>query len=187
MIEQQIAQKIRKIRESKGLTQEALGKKIGVSKALLSKIENNQSSPPIATLAKIAQGLGVSISLFFIDDGLKPKDYTVIRKEERKQIVRPGSKIGFTYFSLSGLRNSHLLDAFIIRYPKVEKEPKVLFDHEGEELVFALRGEVEFVYGDERIRLKPGDAVHFDSSQPHRAQNALDEESECLVVVVSKK
>ena len=187
MIEQRIALKIKELRESKGLTQEALGKKIGVSKALLSKIENNLSSPPIATLAKIAQGLGVSISVFFKDEDVKGKDYMVIRREERKQIVRPGSKIGFTYFSLSGLRNSHLLDAFIIKYPPVGQEPKVLFDHEGEELVFALKGEVEFVYGDERIRLKSGDAVHFDSAQPHRAQNALDEESECLVVVVSKK
>jgi len=50
MIEKKIADKIREIRVSKGLTLAQLGEETGFSKALLSRIENNKSSPPNATL-----------------------------------------------------------------------------------------------------------------------------------------
>lgn len=64
MIERQIAEKIRQIRKTKGMTLEQLGEKIGISRGMLSRLETNRSSPPIATLAKIAQGLEVPIGLF---------------------------------------------------------------------------------------------------------------------------
>ncbi len=186
VIEQRIAAKIKKFREAKGLTLAELGQRIGLSKSMLSRIENNQSSPPIATLSKIAQGLGVPIAVFFEDEQEKPKEYAVTRKDQRRQIVRPGTKIGFSYFSLSGMKTPHIIDAFVIRHPPVKKEPKMLFDHPGEELIFVLKGQVELVLGDTKIRLEPGDAVHFDSSQPHRAQTVGDEESECLAIIVGK-
>ncbi|MBW1680501.1 MAG: helix-turn-helix domain-containing protein, partial [Deltaproteobacteria bacterium] len=48
MLEKRIADKIRKLRKNKGLTLAQLGQEIGLSKGLLSRIENNQVSPPIA-------------------------------------------------------------------------------------------------------------------------------------------
>ena len=185
MLEKKIADKIREIRKNRGITLDQLGKEIGLSKGLLSRIENNQVSPPIATLSKISQGLGVPISSFF--DGAEEeekKSYTVIRGHQRKQVVRHGTKIGFTYYSLTSLTPPRAIEPFIVKYPAKEKEPRVLFDHPGEEFLFVLKGDMELVYGKEKIRLKPGDAIHFDPSIPHRGQSAGKEESECLVIVV---
>lgn len=187
MIEQKIAKKIKEIREIKGLTLAALGEKTGLSKALLSRIENNRSSPPIGTLAKIAQGLGVSLALFFEDSDEEAPRYTLTRVEERKPAVRRPNSIGFTYYSVGGMKGPHLIDAFIVQHPAASrKTADPLFDHPGEELLFVLRGEVEFTYGKQVIRLSPGDAIHFDSSYPHKARNAGQEETECLVVVAAK-
>ncbi len=187
MLEQKIAAKIRDIRKRKGLTLAKLGEMVGLSRALLSRIENSKVSPPIATLAKIAKGLEVPISIFFEDDDNDSKGYKVTRREERRQVVRQGTKIGFTYFSLSGLRANHAIESFIVKYPVIKKEPSILFDHPGEEFLFVLKGEIELIYGNERIRLKKGDAIHFDPSIPHRGQNIAKEESECLVVVIDKE
>jgi transcriptional regulator with XRE-family HTH domain len=187
MIEQRIALKIRQIREAKGLTLAALGERAGLSKALLSRIENNRSSPPIATLSKIAQGLGVSPARFFEDEEDETPRFSVTRADERKQVVRRPSRLGFTYYSISGIKGPHFIDAFILQHPSAfKKTSKPLFDHPGEELLFVLRGEVNFTYGKERTRLGPGDAVHFDSSVPHKAENASEEETECLVIVVAE-
>ena len=60
MLEKKIADKIREIRKSKGLTLAQFGEMVGLSKGLLSRIENNQVSPPIGTLSKISQGLEVT-------------------------------------------------------------------------------------------------------------------------------
>lgn len=187
MIEKKIADKVREIRKNKGLTLAQLSEEIGLSRGLLSRIENNQVSPPIATLSKIAQGLDVHIGIFFEEDDSDHEKYAVTHKNNRKQITRAGTKIGFTYYSLTQLKSHHAIDPFIVRYPVIKREPKALFDHPGEEFLFVLNGEIELVYGKEKIRLGAGDAIHFDPSTPHRGQNIADEESECLVIVVGEE
>lgn len=187
MIEKKIADKVREIRKNKGLTLAQLSEEIGLSRGLLSRIENNQVSPPIATLSKIAQGLDVHIGSFFEEDDSDHEKYAVTHKNNRKQITRAGTKIGFTYYSLTQLKSHHAIDPFIVRYPVIKREPKALFDHPGEEFLFVLNGEIELVYGKEKIRLGAGDAIHFDPSTPHRGQNIADEESECLVIVVGEE
>ncbi len=187
MLEKKIADKIREIRNNKGLTLARLSDETGLSKGLLSRIENNQVSPPIATLSKIAQGLDVHIGIFFEESGSDQEKYTVTRKDKRKQIARAGTRIGFSYYSLTQLKSRHAIDPFIVRYPVIEKEPSVLFDHPGEEFLLVLKGEIELVYGKEKIRLGTGDAIHFDPSTPHRGQNIGEEESECLVIVVGEE
>jgi transcriptional regulator with XRE-family HTH domain len=185
-IEKQIADRIKQIRKSKNLTLEALGEKVNLSKGLLSRIENVQVSPPIATLAKIARGLNVSIGLFFEDLDEEKNNYAVTLKSQRRQIIRGGSKIGFAYYSLTQLKAKHLINPFIVKYPVTQKKVTHLFDHPGEEFFMVLKGEVEFVYGKETIILRAGDTIHFDATVPHRGQNIGKEESECLVIVVGE-
>lgn len=188
MIEKQIADGMRKIRKSKGLTLKQLGQKIGISPGMLSRLENNQSSPPIATLAKIAQGLEVPISIFFEENGeTTDQKYIVTRNDKRRQVVRRGSDIGFIYYAFNTAKDLHLIEAFIMEHTPIKKKLKVLFDHPGEELILVLRGSIELVYGHETIRLAVGDAIHFDPSIPHRAQNVGKETAECLVVIAGQK
>ena len=186
MLEKKISDKIRQIRKNKGITLAQLGEQTSLSKGLLSRIENCQVSPPIATLSKIARGLEVPINVFFEEDDSDQKGYTVTRKNKRRQVIRKGTKIGFTYYSLTGRKSPHILEPFVVRYPVIKKEPTVLFDHPGEEFLFVLKGDMELVYGKEKIKLGLGDAIHFDPSTPHRGQNAGKEESECMVIVVDK-
>jgi len=188
MIEQQVARRIREIRKSKDLTLERLGEKAGISRGMLSRLENNQCSPPIATLSKIAQALEVPIGVFFQEDHpAASQRFAITRRDQRVQAVRHGAQIGFTYWAFNKARNLHLIEAFIIRHPAVKKVPKMLFDHPGEEFLLVLSGSVEFVIGREIIRLDAGDAIHFDPSVAHRVQNRGKTHAECLVVVAGEK
>ncbi len=187
MIEKQIAEKIREIRKSKGLTLEQLGAKACLSRGMLSRLENNQSTPPIATLAKIAQALEVPISIFFTEDGPEEdRKFAVTQKDQRRAVVRRGTQIGFTYYAFNAPKGLPLVEAFIIKHPSIEKKPRVLFDHPGEEFLLVLHGTIDLIYGRETIHLTEGDAVHFDPSTPHRVQNAGQGEAECLVVVAGE-
>ena len=188
MIEKQIVDGIKKIRGIKGLTLKQLGLKTGISPGMLSRLENNQSSPPIATLAKIAQGLEVPISIFFEENGnTTDQKYTVTRNGQRRQVVRRGTDIGFIYYAFNAAKDLHLIEAFIMKHPPLKKKIKVLYDHPGEEFVLVLKGSIELIYGHETIPLAVGDAIHFDPSVPHRAQNVGKEMSECLVVIAGQK
>ncbi len=58
----EIGEKIKEIRNKKGLTQDALAKKADLPYTTLTKIESNViTNPSIQTVAKIASGLEVSI------------------------------------------------------------------------------------------------------------------------------
>jgi len=187
MLQKRIADTIRSVRTNRGLTLAQMSEATGLSKALLSRIENAQVSPPIATLAKISHALDVPISIYFEQEEPDEKTYSVIRRNARKQVTRKGTKIGFTYYSLTGSKSHHLMEAFVVRYPVILEEPAVLFDHPGHEFLFVLKGEMDLVYGKEKIRLHGGDAIHFDPSTPHRGQNAGKKECECLVIVIGEE
>jgi len=55
------------------------------------------------------------------------------------------------------------------------------------DLGYVLKGAIELVYGEEIIRIETGDAIHFDPSIPHRAQNADNIEAKCIVVIAGEK
>ena len=52
---------VRIYREYRGLTQEALAKKVGISKPFLSQIENGARAPSLATARKRAKALSVDV------------------------------------------------------------------------------------------------------------------------------
>jgi len=64
---------IRKLRISKGLTQEDLGFESGLTRAYISSIELDQKLPSITTIAKLAKALGFSLSelMGFVDKEMK--------------------------------------------------------------------------------------------------------------------
>ncbi|MEO1969492.1 MAG: helix-turn-helix transcriptional regulator [Sphingomonadaceae bacterium] len=52
---------VRSLRKQRGLTQIELGQKIGLNPNLLGRIERGDQNPALLTLAKVADGLGVSL------------------------------------------------------------------------------------------------------------------------------
>jgi transcriptional regulator with XRE-family HTH domain len=54
--------KLKKLRETRGLTQEALAKKAGISRAYLARLEMGRHDPHLSRLRKLAKVLGVKIS-----------------------------------------------------------------------------------------------------------------------------
>jgi transcriptional regulator with XRE-family HTH domain len=89
MLEKKIADSIRQIWNNKEITLAQLGEETRLCKGLLSRIENNQVSPPIATLCKIAHGLKVPISIFFEEESEK-EEYALTRKNEQKTAGKKG-------------------------------------------------------------------------------------------------
>lgn len=63
-----IGQRIRQLRESRGMTQSQLQAKSRVSRSYLSRIESGQMTPSLGTLEKIAEALGVGLNRFFVPE-----------------------------------------------------------------------------------------------------------------------
>jgi transcriptional regulator with XRE-family HTH domain len=63
-----IGQRIRQLRESRGMTQSQLQARSRVSRSYLSRIESGQMTPSLGTLEKIAEAMGVGLNRFFVPE-----------------------------------------------------------------------------------------------------------------------
>jgi transcriptional regulator with XRE-family HTH domain len=88
-----IGEKIKKLRKARKLTLQQVASETGFSPALISQIENNNVSPPIATLSKIAKFFDVKMGMFFDEEEAESK-YEVVRANERRVVSRVISKSG---------------------------------------------------------------------------------------------
>ena len=61
-----VENKIREMRREKGLLQEQLAKKCGVSRQTINAIENNKYDPTLALAFKLAQELGTTVDDLFM-------------------------------------------------------------------------------------------------------------------------
>lgn len=67
-IVESIGQRIRQMRESRGLTQNHLQSQSKVSRSYISRIESGQMTPSLGTLEKISAALNVGLNRFFIPE-----------------------------------------------------------------------------------------------------------------------
>ncbi|MBI5656687.1 MAG: helix-turn-helix transcriptional regulator [Geobacter sp.] len=185
MSDYNIGAKIKKLRLAKKLTLQAVAKETGFSPALISQIENNNVSPPIATLSKIANFFDVKIGLFFIEDE-EECGYEVVRKGEGKMIprviARSGTNQGHSYESLSFRKQNKKMEPFLLTVTEKAHEENT-YSHDGEEFLFIVQGNAELLLEGERILLNEGDCVYFDSSLKHRLLSRDGDEVKVLAVV----
>ena len=185
MSEYNIGAKIKKLRLSKKLTLQAVARETGFSPALISQIENNNVSPPIATLSRIAKFFDVKIGLFFAEDEEECR-FEVVRAHERKAMPRviskAGTNQGYSYESLSYHKQNKKMEPFLLTV--TEKPPEEnTYSHDGEEFLFIMTGTAELLLDDKRIVLDEGDCVYFDSALKHRLLSKNGCEVKVLAVV----
>ena len=179
-----IGAKIKTLRLAKGLGQVELGSHTGLSPALLSKIERSQIFPTLPTLLRIALVFGVGLEHFFIED--RPA-VAVTRKKDRVRLPEKmgGDKPAYLFESLDYPLNDRAMSAYYALFP-----PAPTFSeshrHEGEELVYVLKGQLAIDVGGTATVLDEGDAIHFAADTPHRYRCHSRATATALVVVSAK-
>jgi transcriptional regulator with XRE-family HTH domain len=166
VLEKVIAARVRDYRQAEALSVAEMAERVGISKAMLSKIENAQTSCSLTTLSRLATGLNVPVTAFFrgLDD---PREAVFIPAGHGAEIVRRGSRVGHHYSLLGSLRGSHKrMEAVLVTLTE-SSEIFPLFQHAGTELLYMLEGEMVYGHGDARYTLTPGDALQLDGEGAH--------------------
>ncbi len=182
----EIGRRVREHRQAAGLTLAALAQGAGFGKAYLSRIENGKKVPPIGTLARIAEVLGIEAASLLAKPGTEAVDWrgiSLVRKSEKRETVMGGSAFGYNYFALTNATQGRALQPFLFTFP-AEVDKFVFFQHEGEEMLHVLTGRIEWQVGMDKYILEPGDTLHFDSRMPHRG-HSLSGPATALVVMYS--
>ena len=178
---------IRQLRNQKRLTLQDVSDRSGLSKPLLSQIENSVTAPPIATLLKISRALGVHISHFFQEKTVEDR-ISVVRRSNRLQFRRHSDRsidsIGYRYEALTHPIADKHMEPFIVDIESRTEDDLVYFQHHGEEFLFVVGGTVEFRGKDKVVTLDVGDSLYFDSNISH-ALRGIGGSARVLAIIYS--
>lgn len=182
----EISRKIKELRKKSKVTIQDLADKTDLTPGYLSKIENSVMPPPIPTLSKIAYALNVHVSYFFEDNGEQDGDLSIIKKDERKELIGDYTPFGYKYEAIIRKKKGKDLKPLIVTLPPVLEPDKIPYNyHNGEEMIYVLSGKMMFCYGDDEHVVEEGDCLYFDSAIPHKVLAADGKEPVKILSVLA--
>ncbi len=207
---------IRRERQKQGLSLRELARRVGVSASMLSQVETDRTRPSVSTIYAIATELGLSIDALLSDSeaadaaaagstgaaglaaagglpaahgpagpAMAELNCQLVQPEQRRKLELES---GVTWELLSDLL-PHLVDFMYVSYEPGGRSSSSgkLMRHTGTEFAFLLRGKLKIQVGFDEYVLQPGDALAFDSSQPHLLVNEGTEPAEGIWFVLGRR
>ncbi len=165
-----IGKKLQEIRKENGLSQRELASRAGLTNGTISLIEQNKTSPSVASLKSLLDAIPMSIAEFFatIEETSTPRYFYAA-----DEFIEIAPQSGHTGVSLRQLGNAsqHALQILDETYPPDADTGPEFLRHPGEEAGIVTQGQIEITVADEVRVLKVGEGYLFDSQLPHRFRN----------------
>lgn len=182
-LEQSIGSQIRHYRKELGLTVAELASAAELSTGMLSKIENGQISPSLTTLQLVAKVLNLPLTALFASFEEK-RDCSYVPAGHGVVIERRGTRVGHQYRLLGhSLAGEIMVEPYMITLEE-DAAPYTAFQHDGVEFIYMLTGEIVYAHGDGTYRLRPGDAMLFDSGALHGPKSIVSGRSTYLSIII---
>ena len=173
----EIGSKIKRLRVRLGLTQEELAARTELTKGFISQLERDITSPSIATLMDILEALGTNVSEFFSDR----EDDGVMTYAADDMFIKADEEAGVTIRWLVTNAQRNALEPILVTFaPGASTEPDD--PHEGEEFGYVLSGVITLVSGEQKRKVRRGDAFYFRPTGVHYLINTGKSEGKVLWV-----
>lgn len=185
-LELAIGREIREFRRKMDLTIAELAKLAGLSSGMLSKIENGNASPSLATLQALSRALNIPVTAFFRRFE-EERDASYVKAGEGLVIERRGTRAGHQYRLLGHTVGKSInIEPYLIELTE-QSEVFPLFQHPGMEFIYMLEGKMLYMHGNRSYPMSPGDSLFFDSDSPHGPEELQDLPIRFLSVIVSPR
>lgn len=179
-----VARRIREKRQSLDLTLEQVAVRAGLTRSVLSKVENFRVTPSLPALAKIAKALETTISELTRGVG-EPPEVSIVRNGEGVEIERDRPNSRIAYESLT-YKCAGVIESLLLSLPCGTAREEAM-SHEGEEFLYVMKGQVSFEYGEETFELNQGDSAYFNANIPHRINNRAEDVAKVMCIFASDK
>ncbi len=173
--EESFGERVRRLREARGISMEAFAHDTGYPEEYLEEIESGKTAPPVAVVLQLSRFFDVDV-----EQAEGPQGRAAARKRTASHKKRVAS---YAYKSLSPSGEKKHLRAYRVTIDPEKEHKGTEYHHEGEEFVYVLEGGLKIQVGENSSTLKPGGSICFDSSLPHKLSNPTREKTELLVVI----
>ena len=181
----QIGDRIKNLREAKGLTITELSQLTGFEEQMLREIEENALCPQLGTMIKLSKALDSALQRLIAGEGQRL--YAITRQNERKVVARStslrGQRPAYTYMSLAPEVKGRHMEALMVQLESLGTDERST--HAGEEFIYVLEGTVLLDLGEEHFVLQPGDSAYYLSTTPH-VLSAQEGQARILAVIYSE-
>ena len=168
-----VAQRINEARQSKGLSVQELAERAGCSEEYLEWVEDGQVDPPVALLLRLAKAMQLDSGVF-----LHSTDLSSQRLKEASKRTK-----NYSYKTLTPQEADKHLMAFSVTIPPKTDHEDVGYQHEGEEFIYVLSGQVMLTVDQEQRRLTERESFRFNANLDHHLSNPGEKEAELLVIL----
>lgn len=172
-----IGERLKRLRMINSLTQEELASRADLTKGYISQLENDATSPSIATLKDILDVFGVSMQEFF---GEVADQVVVFGADARVQASEEGDGIRVELL-VPGAQNREMDPVLVTLEPGEEMDEQPF--HEGEEFGFVLLGRIRLKLDDKEYTVKKDECFYFSSDRKHAVKNMGRGQAKILWVV----
>jgi len=172
-----IGERLKRLRLANSLTQEELASRADLTKGYISQLENDATSPSIATLKDIIDVFGINMQEFFsesIDEDI------VYGKDSRVQATNDDDRIRVELL-VPGAQNREMDPVLVTLEPGEEMDEQPF--HEGEEFGFILLGKIQLRLDDRLYTVKKDECFYFSSDKRHSVKNIGKGQARILWVV----
>lgn len=170
----EIGKKLRELRIMNHLTQEELANRAELSKGFISQMENDLTSPSIATLTDLLQCLGTNLQEFFNEE---EEDQIIFKQED--YFVKEHTENGYDIKWIVPNAQKNMMEPILVTM-EVGGETEKDNPHEGEEFGYVLKGSIQIQIGHKKFLAKKGETFYFEPNKLHSIKNLAKSPSEFL-------
>jgi len=176
----EIGGRVRRHRKAAGLSLEALARLSGVSKAMLSQIEQDKANPTVAVMHKIASAMNLQL-VELVEAGAPRLNLEVVRAEDERYLFLSNDRC--TVRTLSPLSLEKDIEFYEVRLAGHGELSSEAHFNSTQELVTVARGKVELRSGQKTVVLRKGDSAWYSADVPHALINPGASRAQVYLVV----
>ncbi|MDR1909679.1 MAG: cupin domain-containing protein [Spirochaetaceae bacterium] len=179
---QEIAARVRVLREIENISVETLARELGFDPADYSAWESGAAEFPIGALVEIAGHFKVDLTELVSGEASRLRTYCVTRADRAPEVSR---RPMYTYWNLAMNFHRKIGEPFLVEAnPGTEGKPIALNTHPGQEFDYVLEGRLLVSVGGHEEELGPGDCIYYDSSEPHGMKSLGGRPARFLAIVL---
>ncbi len=174
----EIAARVRELRESCEYSQEKLAEELGLTAEQYAGYEE-KGDFPISVIYEIANKFGVNFNELITGEQSRIDTFQVVRRGMGKSISRfPG----YRFKDLAFRYADKIMQPLLVTLEPSDELAK-LVTHAGQEFNLVLKGSIAVVFEDREIILNEGDSIYFNPTYPHGQRCAGDSKARFLTMI----
>jgi len=161
-----VAENLKRLREERKLSLDAVAKSSGVSKSMLGQIERGVTNPTISTLWKIANGLKISFTSLM----LRPEaDIEIVQRSAITPFVETDGKYrNYPVFPFDNSRGFEMYTIELDPGSRLDAEPHPAGT---QEFITVFSGTLTVLLNGQRWAVGDGDSIRFKADRKHAYAN----------------